>query len=304
MGKELDNFKEKVKNLPLTPGIYLMKNHTHKIIYVGKAKVLRHRVQSYFQKNQAHSKKVAQMIFNIDDFEVIEVDTELDALLLECQLIQKYHPIYNHQMNYFSNYPYVTISRTGFSTSFESTPQSLGPFRLYKKLPHIFESLGELYQMPWMNYVTKLKSENQLPQMKQLSIEERLAEINDFFCGLTPTYRKWMLQRIDFLANHLLFEQANLLTQQLQQLDYFFKQTQEINHLIQEKSRIFSLPLSEDKNKYYQLAYGQIIHTEILTKQETFQPLERIAKPIQLTQERLDPLLILLSYIKKTSEKG
>ena len=87
--------KEKIKNLPKSPGIYKMKNTHGDIIYVGKAKNLKQRVNSYFIQNRQHSRKVLEMIRWIDDFDYETVDTEFDALLLECHLIHQIRPRYN-----------------------------------------------------------------------------------------------------------------------------------------------------------------------------------------------------------------
>ena len=72
----------------------------------------------------------------------------------------------------------------------------------------------------------------------------------------------------------------------------------------QQKKLIFSLPLTETRNKYYQISFGQIIHTQILPLNEAFQPIESRVKPFSLTKTTIDPLLILMNYMKKTSKKG
>ena len=161
--------KEKVKQLPLLPGVYLMKNKEGSVIYVGKAKKLKNRVSMYFHKNQQHSKKVRRLIHHIDDFDFVVVDTELDALLLECQLIQYYRPFYNRQMNYFSNYNYLHISDEGFSLSDVPLAHTYGPFRLYKKRPIILRIIEETYQMPWLSEISRLALQTQLPEVAQLS---------------------------------------------------------------------------------------------------------------------------------------
>ncbi len=77
-----------LKNLPDKPGVYLMKNNLGEIIYVGKAKILKNRVRQYFQKSQKHSEKVKAMVKNIEEFEYIITDSEIEALILECNLIK------------------------------------------------------------------------------------------------------------------------------------------------------------------------------------------------------------------------
>ena len=87
--------KELLKNLPGDPGVYIMKDKTGKVIYVGKAKVLKNRVRQYFQNTERHAPKVAAMVSHVDTFEYILTDSELEALILECNLIKKYRPYYN-----------------------------------------------------------------------------------------------------------------------------------------------------------------------------------------------------------------
>lgn len=103
------NLKEKVKNLPLSPGVYLMKDSHGTIIYVGKSKKLKTRVQSYFQKSKNHSKKVIKLVHQIKDFEYILTDTEFEAFLLECTLIKEIQPFYNKLMKSPQSYTYIVI---------------------------------------------------------------------------------------------------------------------------------------------------------------------------------------------------
>ena len=86
------DIQEHLKQLPAEPGVYLMKDKFDNIIYVGKAKILKNRVRQYFQSSKNHSSKVKSMVKNIDKFEYIITDSELEALILECNLIKKYKP--------------------------------------------------------------------------------------------------------------------------------------------------------------------------------------------------------------------
>ena len=90
-----DVVEEKLKLLPDRPGVYIMKDSQGKIIYVGKAVVLKNRVRQYFQSNKNHTPKVRAMVSHIADFEIIMTHTEVEALILECNLIKKHRPRYN-----------------------------------------------------------------------------------------------------------------------------------------------------------------------------------------------------------------
>lgn len=102
--------EEKLKNLPTNPGCYLYKDRDGQIIYVGKAINLRNRVRSYFQKSANHTPKTRKLVANIVDMEWILTDTELEALILECNLIKKHQPKYNVRLRDDKQYPYLMLT--------------------------------------------------------------------------------------------------------------------------------------------------------------------------------------------------
>ena len=104
------DFKYHLKNLPSKPGVYLMKNSLGEVIYVGKAKILKNRVKSYFQNSKNHSEKVRVMVKHIAEFEYIVTDSEMEALILECNLIKKYSPRYNILLKDDKFYPFIKIT--------------------------------------------------------------------------------------------------------------------------------------------------------------------------------------------------
>ncbi len=96
--------------LPDRPGVYLMRDDKGKIIYVGKAVVLKNRVRSYFRNLAAHTPKVKAMVAKIDDIETIVTDNELEALILECNLIKEHRPRYNISLKDDKSYPYLKVT--------------------------------------------------------------------------------------------------------------------------------------------------------------------------------------------------
>ncbi len=104
------DIKEQLKNLPNKPGVYIMKDKEKNIIYIGKAKVLKNRVRQYFQASHSDSPKVKSMVANIEEFEYIVTDSELEALVLECNLIKKHKPRYNILLKDDKHYPYIKIT--------------------------------------------------------------------------------------------------------------------------------------------------------------------------------------------------
>ncbi len=107
-GIDMNELQNKLKQLPEKNGVYMMKDAEGKVIYVGKAKVLKNRVKQYFTGTQKYS-KVAAMVENVADLEYIICDTELEALILECNLIKQYRPYYNILLKDDKHYPYVRI---------------------------------------------------------------------------------------------------------------------------------------------------------------------------------------------------
>jgi excinuclease ABC subunit C len=104
------HLKDKAKQLPELPGVYIMKDAQNNIIYVGKAKSLKNRVSQYFQNSSKHSPKIVRMVEGIKDFDVILADTELEALLLECRMIKDLKPIYNSQLKNHQRYVFININ--------------------------------------------------------------------------------------------------------------------------------------------------------------------------------------------------
>jgi len=102
--------EEKIANLPDRPGVYLMKNARGRVIYVGKAKLLKNRVRSYFQKGGETDPRKAAMVEHIADFETVVTSSEMEAFILESNLIKKHKPRYNVVLRDDKHYPYLKLS--------------------------------------------------------------------------------------------------------------------------------------------------------------------------------------------------
>lgn len=106
--------KERLKNVPLQPGVYLYKDNDGRVIYVGKARVLRNRMRSYFQSPQGLQPKVKAMMARVKDFDYIVTGTEVEALILESNLIKAYQPRYNIDLRDDKTYPYLKVTAEKF----------------------------------------------------------------------------------------------------------------------------------------------------------------------------------------------
>ncbi len=105
-----DELKEKALTLPHAPGVYIMRDNTNTVIYVGKAKKLKNRVSQYFQDTASHSPKTRMMVSKIDHFDVIVAASEFEALVLECSLIKRHMPKYNILLKDDKGYPYIRLN--------------------------------------------------------------------------------------------------------------------------------------------------------------------------------------------------
>ncbi len=105
-----EELKEKALTLPFAPGVYIMRDKTDKVIYVGKAKKLKNRVSQYFQDTASHSPKTRIMVSKIHHFDVIVAASEFEALVLECSLIKRYMPQYNILLKDDKGYPYLRLN--------------------------------------------------------------------------------------------------------------------------------------------------------------------------------------------------
>jgi len=124
------DLREKAAQLPLAPGVYLYKDGGGQVIYVGKAKVLRHRVRSYFSEDKLADVKTGSLIAEARDIDYILVDNEKEALALENNLIKQYQPRFNVLLRDDKTYPYVKLTR-------ERYPRVYVTRRLRKDAPPI-----------------------------------------------------------------------------------------------------------------------------------------------------------------------
>ena len=108
--QQTEDLVEKLKRLPDSPGVYLMKNEAEEIIYVGKAVSLKNRVKSYFQSSRNHSPKVINLVSQVANLDYILTDSEVEALILECNLIKKHRPRYNVRLMDDKSYPYLKVT--------------------------------------------------------------------------------------------------------------------------------------------------------------------------------------------------
>lgn len=149
--------RKKAMALPLQPGVYIMKNKDKKIIYIGKAKKLKNRVSSYFGSHSNHSLKVIRMVENVDDFDYILVDTEFEALVLECSLIKQHMPKYNILLKDDKGYNYIKITKGEFPKIMECKRMDdddavyIGPYISNFSVKQAVEETLKIFKLPRCN---------------------------------------------------------------------------------------------------------------------------------------------------------
>ncbi len=150
--------KKKALTLPLSPGVYIMRDKQGQVIYVGKAKKLKNRVSQYFQDTTSHSPKTRIMVSKIADFDVIVASSEFEALVLECSLIKRHYPRYNILLKDDKGYPYIRLNTkeqypkiTIVSRIDEDDAQYYGPFGSRGVTKGIVEALNSLLKLPSCN---------------------------------------------------------------------------------------------------------------------------------------------------------
>lgn len=152
------NIKEKLKELPQSPGCYLMKNKAGTIIYVGKAKNLSNRVHSYFVG--AHNAKTTRLVMDIDDFEFIMTSSETEAFILEINLIKKHRPRYNIMLMDDKQYPYICISsekhpKIYYTRDLNKKGKYFGPYPNAKAAKETVDMLNKIYPLRKCNKIPK-----------------------------------------------------------------------------------------------------------------------------------------------------
>ena len=152
--EKIHSLREKAMKLPQTPGVYIMKNKSGGIIYIGKAKKLKNRVSQYFGSHTNHTTKVIRMVENVDDFDYILVDSEFEALVLEASLIKQHRPKYNILLKDDKGYNYIRIDKNGWrkiSAVMQKTNDNadyLGPYTSSYYTRQAVEEACSIYMLP------------------------------------------------------------------------------------------------------------------------------------------------------------
>ena len=225
--------------IPNKPGCYLMKNADDKIIYVGKAINLRHRVRSYFQSSVKHTVKTRQMVSHIDHIDWIVVESELEALILEMNLIKKNRPQYNIQLKDDKRYPYIKIEFQNAYPKILVTRQMVqdggryfGPYTSVWAVHQTLDILRRIFpyltcdreitgkdSRPCLYYDIKLCSGPCIGAISQPEYYAMMEDIASFLEGKTGEIVTRLQRDMNEASDELRFERAAMLRDQIQAID-------------------------------------------------------------------------------------
>lgn len=153
---KLAELKAKANKLPLTAGVYIMKNRQGEIIYIGKAKALKNRVTQYFGSGNQHTEKVRRMVASVEDFEYILCSSEFEALILENSLIKQNQPKYNILLKDDKGYSYIKITNDKWrkietARQTDKTGEFIGPFNSWYVVKQTVDEARKIFKIPDCN---------------------------------------------------------------------------------------------------------------------------------------------------------
>lgn len=236
------DLQTKLENLPTNPGVYLMKNDQGEIIYVGKAINLRNRVRSYFRELKPEQAKTKALVRHIADLEYILADNELEALVLECNLIKKYRPKYNISLKDDKTYPFLKITKEEYPRVVvtrkvdKDGARYFGPYPSVNELRSSLEMVHKIFpfrsckQRTFTNDRPCLNAHINMccaPCVGRISKEDYNAMIDQvalFFEGKQDGLVKRLRQEMEQAAENLEFEKAARLRDQLQGVEKIMTQ--------------------------------------------------------------------------------
>ena len=277
------NIKQLISTLSKAPGVYQFFDKNGKIIYVGKAKNLKNRVSSYFNKIHDNG-KTAVLVRQIADIKTIIVETEIEALLLENNLIKKYQPKYNVMLKDDKTYPWICIKNERFPRVFSTRnivkdgSEYFGPYASVRMMNTILELIRKLYPLRTCNY--NLSQENIDNDKFKVCLEyhignckapcvgkqteddysEAIQNIKAIIKGNIHGVIKYLKQLMKQYADELVFEKAQLIKEKIQLLENYQSKSVVVSPTINDVD-VFSI-ISDEKYAY--VNYLKVINLSLI----------------------------------------
>jgi excinuclease ABC subunit C len=283
-----EDFQQISSTIPRQPGVYRFIDEKDTILYVGKAKVLRNRVSSYFGERKGRAHKTRVMVKNAHRIEFTVVETEADALLLENTLIKKHQPRYNVMLRDDKNYTYICIKNERFPRVFitrrviKDGSTYFGPYTSKARIKTILELIKRLFPLRTCHY--KLSEENiQAQKVKvcleyhikncqgpcegkesQASYDEKIDQVKNILKGNFGAVKQHFRAEMENLAKHLEFERAQQIKDKLAAFEDYQAKSTVVSTTIHDVD-VFSIAFEEEEKEayinYIKIVNGAIIHT-------------------------------------------
>lgn len=267
-----DKIKRILKTIPNDPGVYQYYNSEGKLIYVGKAKNLKKRVSSYFTKDRYDSRKTALLVKKIEDIKFMVVETEMDALLLENNLIKEHQPHYNVLLKDDKTFPWICIKKERFPRIFSTRTvvrdgsQYFGPYTSVKMLNTLLELIRQLYPLRNCNY--NLSQENIEADKFKTCLEyqignclgpcvglqeegdynESIVQIKKIIKGNISEVKNHLKVTMKDFADNMEFEKAQVVKEKMDRLEHYQSRSTVVSPVVN-NADVFSI-ISDIKTAY------------------------------------------------------
>ena len=289
LNKNIDQLKKAIRSFPEKPGIYQFFDKNQKIIYIGKAKNLKKRVSSYFFKESSISGKVKVLIKRIRDIKFIVVDTEIDALLLENNLIKKYKPRYNVLLKDDKTYPWICIKNEDFPRVFSTRnlikdgSNYFGPYASGRMMKTILDLISQLY--PIRNCKHKLSPQNIKSKKFKVCLEyhidnckgpceglqnkedydKYINEIKEIIKGNINTVKNQLKKLMFHHAENYEFEKAQIIKEKIKLLEKYQSKSIVVNPKINNVD-VFSIITNDDLSysNYLKVVDGAVVQSHTI----------------------------------------
>ncbi len=319
--------QEKIKTFPQTPGVYLMKDSAENIIYIGKSKHLRSRVQSYFRPSGQGSRKIENLVFHVKDVEYIETDTEFEALLLECQLIQQLKPSFNSLMKNPERYCYIVFSEEHklpwmkiANTISEQDYLYFGPFSNKNTVEVAIQGLKEHFKIACLSFPRHKSNclNYSLGQCIGICTGKNLAQyhkiienIIDLFNGQNDTLLQELEMTMENFANTYAFEKAAKYRNYLLALRSILNQIKGIRFIDEAGAIVLFEKLDEKTVKFFLIKGNRILYRKKYTLSQSMEVAHMVDEwinhikkakytpSLRLTKEEMDTARIIYHYLEK-----
>jgi excinuclease ABC subunit C len=282
--KYVEKLTSIVKRLPSKPGVYQYFDEQGKIIYVGKAKSLKSRVSSYFNRDTQHGAKISLLVRKIADIKVVVVESEIDALLLENNLIKKYQPRYNVLMKDDKSYPWICLKNEPFPRVFSTRhvirdgSQYFGPYASGKMMHTVLDLIRQLF--PLRTCKLKLTSENIKAGKFDICLEyhigkcnapcvgketeeeynEYIKEVKEILKGNIHRVKKNLKSVMMHFANEMKFEKAQAVKDKINLLERYQSKSIVVSTSVKDVD-VFSLISDENEAfvNYLKVVNGAVV---------------------------------------------